>query len=63
MTFFPKIPKWESQNLEIVSKLWMFIFFSNQTCVEHVMAIFYRPEKDIFNSVLYALIKDDLTLL
>jgi hypothetical protein len=39
----------------------MFIYFSNQACLEHVMAIFYNPQKDPFNSLLNAPIKNDLT--
>jgi hypothetical protein len=39
----------------------MFISSSNQTCLEHVMVIFYSPQKDLFNSVLHSPIKDDLT--
>jgi len=41
----------------------MFIFLSNQTCLEHVMAIFYSLRKDIFNNVMHAQIKDGLTFI
>jgi hypothetical protein len=39
----------------------MFISFSNQACWEHVMAIFYSLQKNLFNSVLHAPIRDDLS--
>ncbi len=57
--FFPSgSPKIETL---IVPKLWTFIFFSNQTCFEHVMAITYSLQKNISNNLLHALIRDHLT--
>jgi hypothetical protein len=42
----------------VVLKLWMIIFSSNQTCLEHVIAISYSPQKYLFNNVLHVPIED-----
>jgi hypothetical protein len=58
MTFFPGSPK---IGTFIIPKFWMFISFSNQTCLEHVIALSYSPQKDISNGVLHTPIKNHLT--
>jgi hypothetical protein len=40
----------------------MFIFSSNQACLENKRALSYSSLKDLSNNVLHALIKDHLTL-
>jgi len=45
----------------VVSKLWMIIFSSNQTCLEHATIIYYSPQKYFFNNVLHAPIGNPLT--
>jgi hypothetical protein len=63
MAFFPKTPN-ESPKFKtfIVSKFWMFIYSSNQTCLEHARGISYSPQKNISNGISYILIKDHFTL-
>ncbi len=47
----------------VVSKLWMSISFSNQICLEHVRALSYSPQKNIFKGVSHAPIRDHLTFI
>jgi len=58
MTLFLETPK---IGTFVVQKLWMFIFFSNQACLEHVRALSFSPQKVLSKSVLHAPIKDHLT--
>jgi hypothetical protein len=44
----------------VVPKIWMLIFFSNQACFEHVMAIIYNLQKNLSNNVLHTSIRDHL---
>jgi hypothetical protein len=56
MTFFLGTPTLGIQNF------WMFIFSSNQACLEHARAISYIPQKDLSNNVLHPLIENHLTI-
>jgi hypothetical protein len=62
MTFFPKIPKWKSQNWDSCypKTLHIHIFFKT-TCLEHAKAISYSLQKVPSNGVLHTLIGDHLT--
>jgi hypothetical protein len=52
MSLFPWTCKWESQiKTIVVSKLRLFVFFSNQVCCENVKAISYSLQKDHSNDV------------
>ncbi len=50
IAFFHKTPKWESQNWE------------SRNYFEHVRAMIYSLQKDLFNSVFHSPIGNDLTL-
>jgi hypothetical protein len=46
----------------IIPKFWLFIYFSNQTCLEHVKAISHSLQKNIYNGAWHAPIRAYLTL-
>jgi hypothetical protein len=46
----------------VVLKLWIIIFSSNQTCLEHARAISYNLQKDLSNDALHAPINNLFTL-
>jgi hypothetical protein len=55
--FFLRLPN----GILVVSKLWTFIFFSNQIYLEYAREISYNPQKDLYNGALHAPIEDHLT--
>jgi hypothetical protein len=62
--FFSKLPNGSPKIgvTFIIPKLWLFISFSNQTCLEHAKAISYSLQKNIFNGAWHAPIKAHLTV-
>jgi len=55
MAFFPRTL--------IVPKFYPLMFYSNQTCFEHVKIIFYNLQKDLSNGIWYVSIEAHLTLI
>jgi hypothetical protein len=61
MALFPRLPSGSPKTgTFVILKLWTFISSSNQIFFEHEKVISYIPQKDLFNGVLDALIRDNL---
>jgi hypothetical protein len=59
MTFFLKTPKWDFYCPKVFA---IYIYISNQACLEHAKEIFYSSQRNIFNGVWHTSIKAYLAL-